>query len=217
MAKVKMSLYQAITKKKTLEAEVEKIRRTSLENVTGVKFQYSQKMADGSNSDDAKKQFQASYDKIFSLLDNYNALKAAINDANASTMVNINGNSYSIANAISRYRHLAVEERYVQAALSAIETNKDSVSSHNDRVLDPQNIQSHVNVILGENTKRTDEVIASITDAYKKDNLWEIYDPHNYEEKLRKKLEEISNFKEVYHFALTSANVNTIIEVEFVD
>ena len=217
MAIVKMSLYQAITKKKTLEAEIEKLRRTSLEEITGVKFQYGEKMTDGSSSEDAKSRFQANYDKVFALLSNYDNLKAAINDANASTMVNINGKSYSIANAISRYRHLNIEERYIRTALESISFNRNSVNSHNDRTLDPENIQSHVNVILGDNTKRTDEIIASITEAYKRDNLWGLYDPHNYEEKLTKKLQEIADFKELYHFALTSANVNTQIEVEFED
>jgi hypothetical protein len=213
MATVTMTLYEALAKKKILEDQV---HNTKNYRMIDKKLTYSDTTPTGVQINEVKSAIQSAFSSSVSLLYNYIALKSAINDANASIQVEINGTSYSIANAIIRQRELDREEAMYSRMLSNVNILRDDVNKTNERYLSADEVSKYVSKILGD-SKKDQTLIDSIVDKYKKEHQVELYDPLNTEELALNRLDEIKSFREQIHFVLTQANCNNKITVDFAD
>ena len=213
MSTVNLTIYEALAKKKILESQMEKVKSFRL---VDIKKKYANENKDGIDILEIQKKIQQGFDKSISVVKNYSAIKAAINEANAKTTVVINGKTYTIANAIARQRGLDKEERLYRTMLEDYNETERSVKNMNERNLSPDAISKYIQNTSG-GTKMNDELAKNLTDEYKKRFELEMYDPLNTKEKAEEALEDIKKFREEIHFALTQANINTTIEVEFDD
>lgn len=213
MAKVTMTLYEALSKKKILESKVDDLRAFS---VCTTKKKNSDETSVGYSTEEFKKMIQSRIDSTRATLCNYTNLKAAINEANARIEVTINGQTYSIANAIARHRAIQKERMIYMSMLRDLEKTENNVNQINADRLSPERISDHVSKILGD-SKKDSKLIEAVTDEYKKKYEVELYDPFNMKEFLSEMLDSYDKFEEEIHFALTQANVNNTIEVEFAD
>lgn len=213
MATVTMTLYEALAKKKILEDQV---NNTKNYRMIDKKLTYSDTTPTGVPINEVKSAIQSAFSSSVSLLYNYIVLKSAINDANASIQVEINGTSYSIANAIIRQRELDREEAMYERMLSNVNILRDDVNKTNERYLSADEVSKYVSKILGD-SKKDQTLIDSVADKYKKEHQVELYDPLNTEELALNRLDEIKSFREQIHFVLTQANCNNKITVDFWD
>lgn len=214
MAEVTMSLYQALAKKKVLESQVNSF---SIYRLCGIKKKANDTVtSDNLTTEEAKKSYQSGKDRTIALLDNLITLKAAINEANAKTTVIINDKEYSIANAISLYRSLDEQEKLYSRMLVNINKCKEDVEKTNSRYLSPEKISEYVSRVLGD-SKKDQTLIDSTTNAYKAQYEVELYDPLDTEKLATEKLQEIADFREQFHYALTEVNCKTMITVNFAD
>ena len=147
---------------------------------------------------------------------NYAAVKAAINEANARTKVKIAGKEYSIANAIARQRNLNKEESMYRSMVVQYHSVEQNVKKSNERNLSADAISAYIQK-TSNGTKMSEELVRELTEEYKKRFEVEIYDPMKTKETAENALEEIKKFREEIHFALTQANINTMITVELED
>lgn len=213
MSKVSMTLYEALSKKKVLEKQVQVLKTYRLADI---KKTNSDESLSGENIEDVKKAIQAGYDKSVAVFNNYVELKAAINEANARITVTIAGHNYTIANAIIRQRMLDDEERLYNNMLSNISLLENDIEKHNKKYLSPEEISAYIKNVLGD-SKKDENLITNIKDDYIKSRQIELYDPLKTKEIAERKLEEIAMFREQIHYALTQANCNNSIDVEFTD
>ena len=208
-----MTLYEALSKKKIYEDKVRKLERFRL---VDIKKKYDDVNNAGKDINDIREIIVAGYQSTVAILNNYITLKAAINEANAITKVEIAGKEYTIANAIARQRGLDQEEAMYSRMLSNINAINTEVENINSKYLSPDAISRYISSVLGD-SKKSDELIRQVTEDYKKEHEVEDYDPLNTEELATKKLEEIAQFREEIHYKLTQVNCTTEITVELED
>lgn len=208
-----MTLYEALAQKKILEKRVNDMR---VYRMVDTKKKYGDENKEGSPIESIKESIQSAYDSTIALVDNLKALTCAINDANAKTLVTINGEEMSIANAIALQRYIDKEEYLYKSMLSNYASVKSSVESHNTKVLNPDSVSSYVSKVLGD-SKKDEALIEATKNSYIIANEIEVYDPMNTEKIATERLEKLALFKEEIHYKLTKVNCDTEITVEFND
>lgn len=213
MAKKSMTLYEALAKKKILADRVEKCANVRM---CAIKKKSDDMTTDDMTIDDAEKSIRSNYASAVSLMNNFTKLSMAINYANAITKVTIAGNEYTIADAIVRYRHLQDEEKIYMRMLSNLAACKQEIENNRNRYLTPEKISDYVSKVLGD-SKKDDVLVQKTTDTYVNNWALELYDPMDTETLANTKLEEIAEFRENIHAALTQVNCTTTIEVDFED
>lgn len=209
-----MTLYEALEKKKILEKKVEQYRYNQ-PRLVDIKKTYDDVNDKGVAIDDIKKAIQSGRDAYCAVVYNLNELKAAINEANAKIHVIIAGKEYSIANAISRLRSIDVEVEMYTRMLTNIRACENEIENASTN-LSSEAVSKYVSRILGD-SKKDEGTIKALKEQYIKDNTLELYDPLNTRELASTKLDELAAFKEQIHFALTKANCENTITVNFSD
>lgn len=209
-----MTLYEALEKKKILEKKVEQYRHNQ-PRLVDIKKTYDDVNDKGVAIDDIKKAIQSGRDAYCAVVYNLNELKAAINEANAKIHVIIAGKDYSIANAISRLRSIDVEVEMYTRMLTNIRACENEIENASMN-LSSEAVSKYVSRILGD-SKKDEGTIKALKEQYIKDNTLELYDPLNTRELASTKLDELATFKEQIHFALTKANCENTITVNFSD
>lgn len=88
MTNEKMTITKALSELKVLGNRITaEIRSATFCNVS----KHTMRTLNGKNITDVKAEMQGSYDKIVALINRNNAIKKAVNKANASTIVSIGG------------------------------------------------------------------------------------------------------------------------------
>lgn len=212
MATESMTLYQALTRKKILEDKVSKMRSLRMVEI----IDSSGKNKENMTSEEIEKIIRSNYSSTIANMKNLGILKAAINDTNAVVNITVAGKTYSIANAIARFRNLDSEEAMYKRMRDNIIGMKAEIAEHNEEKLSPEKISAYVQNVLGD-SKKDDKLVQSVTESYRKDNSLTLFDPLDTETLAEEALADIDKFREEIHFALTKVNCETMITVEFVD
>lgn len=214
MSTVTMTLYQALTKKKILEERVKRIHSHRLCCVRKTNEEVDQ------NGTDLEKIRETSikpgYQESVALMKNLIALKAAINDANARIEIEVEGKTYSVANAIVLYRNLNQLKELYQRMVGNYQVVQDEANKLNARLQSAEAVNAYLEKALGDG-KRNPEMVKQLTEDYLARNSYSVYDPLNTEELARKEIEHIEKFKDDIHYKLTRANLDNTITVEFED
>jgi len=213
MAKKTLTVYEALQERKLIKAKLERARFTK-KYITSARE--CDEQIDGVSIDEIKRSLKGNFDSVNQLFKNFAAYTAAINQSNAVTKVTIAGKEYTVAEAISRYQTLGAEREFLQELTNQYNLVKNDVTNHNEKVLDPDKISEYIRNVLGD-SKKDQSLIDSTIDTYKKKNLKVLIDPNNLEEEIQKRLEELNNFIEQFHFVLTRSNATTEITVELED
>lgn len=211
METVKMTLYAALAKKKILESQIKNIEKYRL---VDAKKKYADTSKDGTAISDVANQIQSGWDKSIAILNNYINIKAAINDANANTYIELAGKKYTIANALVRYKSLSIEEDLYRTMINNYNAISNEVIRTNSKNLSPDAIASYIEKMPGEGKNKDNDFLEKVKKSYIESCELEIYDPKNTKEYAEKRLEEIAYFREEINFKLVEANIKTEIEVE---
>ena len=214
MEKLEMSLYEAMERRNSLEAKIQKIN-PKLATMVAVKKKYDDTLSNGTPIEDAKKVIQSRYDSTIALVHNFIALKSAINDANARIMITVAGEEMSLANAIVRKRELAKLKAVWQEVKRIALLTKEGIASDNEKNLTDDAANMAVSKMLNDGSKKDPTLIKMMKEDYLKKTELEFYDPLNLLEKSDEELDKIEKFENEIHFAMTSANVQNKITVEF--
>jgi hypothetical protein len=215
MALVTMTVYEAMARKKTLEAQLNENK--TIYRMVAKKLKANDKETlEGDTLENAEKAIRAAYNSTVALIENYENLVAALHESNAKTTLEIGGKTMTVAEAIGREKYINFEERVYTSMVNTYNKFKAEVDKANADKLDPKNVAAYVEKVLGD-SKKDAGLLASTEEAYKKNNVIELFDPVNSGEVGEKKLEELKKFKEQLHSTLTSCNCTTTITVEFAD
>ena len=214
MEKLEMSLYEAMERRNSLEAKIQKIN-PKLAAMVAVKKKYEDVLSNGTSIEDAKKVIQSRYDSTIALVHNFIALKSAINDANAKIMITVAGEEMSLANAIVRKREMAKLKTFWQEVKRIALLTKEGIASDNEKNLTDDAANMAVSKMLNDGSKKDPALIKMMKEDYLKKTELEFYDPLNLLEKSDEELDKIEKFESEIHFAMTAANVQNKITVEF--
>jgi DNA repair exonuclease SbcCD nuclease subunit len=217
----KITLMRALSKKKTLEKEINDFLDDS--SNPGPLFISFKKENDSvvaktvlSLSEFAKKA-QSNKDKIENLIDLQRSLKSAISEANNSIKVNICGKEMTITQAIVyKDQTIGYLERLLRRYRSELLTWKQQ-KEKSDQLIE-NNASKTADAIINKSTDSTVDlhanVLKELTATFAKTLTYNVVDPLNVNNIIENLEKEIREFKAEIDFILNEANSNNFIEID---
>ncbi|MFJ6211459.1 hypothetical protein [Lysinibacillus sp. NPDC092081] len=205
----KISIHRALTELKMLNHRIEAAtnevssvlaNRKSNSKINGVEIQESEK------------QMQASYDKVVSLIDYRNRIKALVVESNAKTKVIVGKEEMTVAEAIERKQSIQYEKELLEVMQQQYRSAINTVAKENDAL--PAKLETYLVNILGNKDKQSPEEVKLHTDTFMKRNEYELIDPMNVKKKIEALSNRIEEFESEVDAVLSESNATTFIEVQ---
>lgn len=207
---VTMSIHRALAELKTLD---KRIQRAAEEKF--VAMQIGEEAPKGFKTfDDFNEKAAANYASVVKLIQNRNAIKAAITASNAETKVEIGGVGMSVAEAIDR-RDTGI--KYEQLLLQALRQQLTRVEMEVERErqqMEPR-LDKRIDSDLGSKDRKDNvDEVEKITEAFLKRYKPGMVDPVEIREKIKELTNSIEQFEMEVDFTLSESNTETKITIE---
>lgn len=157
----------------------------------------------------------SSYDKISDLIKRRNAIKDAVNVSNATTEVEINGNKYTVVEAIDKKNHGMMFYTVLRDTMAAQYARaKSEMEKQNSQL--QQKAEQFVTGLMGnkETASKNEDYDASVK-TYIKSNTVEMIDPLGLEKKIAELDDMINAFMPEVDASLSVSNALTTITIEY--
>lgn len=164
--------------------------------------------------EDAKKRIQGNFDSWKDLTKNLNTLRSALVGANASTSVTINGQTYTIAQAIDRRKNIESESAILTVHERALAKMKSEIAVRHDQLITGFKTQIEEKLKSASNTKLSDDDLKVLKRTFVDAQEFELVDPVGLTDKLLEMRKDLEAFKSEVDIILTEANSTTQVEVE---
>lgn len=194
-------------------AEV-KLLNTRIENGTRVPFvgiTVGGKTTNGQELASTTSNLKANLQSVTDLIKRRQLVKSAIIQSNAITMVSINGQAMTVAEAIERKASIQYEQQLLNHLQAQLAQVRNTVERNNTAM------QGRIDTMLqaadGKDRKATEEEMEAISKPYKASNITAPLDPNGLEDVIKKMEEDINGFLFEVDFSLSESNSKTLVEV----
>ena len=208
---VEMTIHAALGELKKLDGRID--RAIYAANFIGYKKASADKvMGTSFNTEDFKKNAEASYQSICDLIERRDIIKSAITLSNATTKVQVGQKEMTVAEAIEKkasieHRKSLLERMTKQYNDAVLKTN------HNNEKME-ENLNDQVMSLTDKSdAKQATANLAGFMDAYRASNGWETIDPLGLKAKIDALNEEVEDFENNVDVALSISNATTKIIV----
>ena len=208
-----MTVHKALSELKVLGGRIEK----ELDNIEFIAVnKHSSNKVDGQPVADYMNHVRDAYKAICTLVNRRNAIKRAVTNSNAVTLITVGGKKYTVAEAIDMKN---VGTCYLRSILGRLDAQwtaaKRTVQRENGEKLESRadayvkSLYENVDVKnLAEDAKRARE-------TFIEQQQMEILDPISAEKVMAKLRNDLDNFMSEVDAALSVSNALTTIEVEY--
>ena len=219
----KMSLYEALRLRETYRDKLKKLESSFRRAGAVVTYAgKNTKEIDGVSIDDVVNQLKSNYDTIVAVNRNISKLNEVINQANATTTVEIIGNTYTIVEAMAVKASLETQIAIYNRMASQVTDAYEHVESLNQKNLTQEKATKYateyIKSLPDTYFERTDvdqkQFMQDLEDEYKEKNTLIVIDPYNLVDKLGSVREKLTEFKQSIETALTRTNLLTEVEVD---
>lgn len=204
----KMSIHRALAELKNYNKRINKA--ISQDFIKANKK--SNRKIKGIDIEDYKKIIQSNFDSICALIENKKKIKSAIVLSNASTIVEIGNEKYTVAEAIERKNQIEVEKLFLANLKSQYVEAVAMVEKKNSLL--PEAVENYLTAILGDKDKRTVEDIELHTKSFYAREEYELIDPMKIKEYIDDLEYNIDIFETNVDYILSESNATTFIEVD---
>jgi len=202
----RMTIHRALTELKTLDSRI----YNAIENGTYITpNKRSNQKINGKTIEEHKRVIQGDYDKVASLIERRNKIKAAIVASNAKTEVTIAGNTITVAEAIERKSSIKYDQHFLDALKAQYVRATKKVNRENEEL--PRKLETYLQSVLGSKEQAKTEDVEFHTKSFTERNEYELIDPLQLKEKIDKMEEEIENFLAEVDACLSESNAITFI------
>ena len=165
------------------------------------------------SADKFAKNILAGYQSVTDMIRNRAELKAAIVNSNAVTMVTVNGEQMTVAQAIERKTSIAYEQQLLNKIMGEYAAATATIQRENSKVDDK--VADLLKTLIGKDAakKITEEDQKAIEEPYRKNNEYELVDPLDVQEKIKELRDKIDGFISNVDTALVVSNSTTFIEL----
>ncbi len=161
---------------------------------------------------------KAQYQKVTDLIKRTEALKSAINESNAKTMIKVGDKEVSVATAIYLMSNgLNSKVTLLQALSQQFVKETRNINIHNGDDLD-RRTQQHIDSLFGSGSKDGKGVSEEVTKAmedFRKSQSYELVDPLGVQEVINSLTDEIDTFRSKVDAAIQMSNATTTITIEY--
>lgn len=217
MTKEKMNVHRALAELKIIDARIDKAI-TDTTFITANK--HSNDKISGVTIANFKDTMKSNYQKINDLIARRNAMKRAVVLSNANTTIEIDGNTYTIAEAIELKNHgmdgvkVLISKMTEQYNVAQSEFNRNSGETLEKKA---ENYVLSIIQSQPKDSKMTvdDEAMKALRKTYIENNTFDIVDPLNVANAIKELSDYVSKFETEIDAALSTSNALTIIEFEY--
>lgn len=168
------------------------------------------------NSEKTKKELKqkakADYESLTKIIANRDEIKSAVIKSNATTTLEVNGKTMTVAEAIDKKHSIEYKQKLLQRLASEFTQVTDRVKDMDERLDDE--IDEMLKKIAGSDATDVSDKRKVLEDAYRQTHACEAFDPCNIEKEIERLKEEIDGFLKDVDVALALSNAVTTIEVE---
>ena len=211
MARVEMSLHQALAELKRLDDRI----KNSLKADFVLPNRKGNSKIGSSTVEEKTNEIKGNFQRTEALITNRRRIKNAIIKANAETTFTIDGDSYTIAEAIELKNSIGLDYDFLSALKGQYITSKAKVEAENE-ALQPK-LENYLKSILGDNDKKDQNLVKSYTETFFKTNEWQLIDPKRIAKYIEDYGEKISKFETEVDYKLSEINSKTTITVDLFD
>lgn len=205
---MKISVARALTELKTINNRIEKkIDETIF--IAGVK-KTSKKIKNVYTRDEFIELAKSNYQSIKDLIKRRKDIKSSIVESNANTIVEIAGVKMSVADAIERKNSIELDKMLLAEMTRDYNSIVSQVQAQNEDV--EMRLDSLLNSSIGSDKKDLSGM-EGFAKAYRESNEYEIINPLNLEDEIKKLSKQIEDFESEVDAVLTESNVMTKIEI----
>ena len=218
MTNERMTITKALSELKVLGNRITtEIRSATFCNVS----KHTMRTLNGKNISDVRAEMQSNYDKIVALINRNNAIKKAVNKANASTIVSIDGQQMTVAEAIYM-KQTGID--YMKALLNTMTTqytNTQSLLQNNNGEKLTRACETYIVSLYGTNSSNntiSDEMVEIINAArakYIDENTFDLIEGIDTNKAIEDLKNKIDAFEAEVDAAITVANATTEIEINY--
>ena len=208
-----MTIHRALSELKTMD---DRVAQAINELCVCIPNQHSNKKIKGmSIGEFQEKIMKASYNKAKDLIDRRNAIKRAVVESNAKTMVNIDGVDYSVATAIEMKNHgIELEKVMLDQMVSQYSNAKRQIEANSTNVL-MDKADSYISALFGSKDKIDSEETKRAKEDYISAHSYDMIDPMDVNAKIESYRTHIAAFEADVDSALSVSNALTTIEVVY--
>lgn len=158
---------------------------------------------------------KAAHQSVMDLINNRNALKAAIVKSNAITYLKIGEKEMTVAEAIERKSSIVYEKKLLISMKDQYVSATQAVNRENTKV--DNKVDELIQTLVGrDTTKKLDkDEQTAVETPYRAKNEWELVDPLGLLDLMTKLEEEIDTFESQVDGKLSLCNATTFIELDF--
>lgn len=207
-----MSVHKALSELKILD---DRILKTMRDSVFCAANKHFNKKLKGIPVEDYKLVMKSNYDKVTDLIKRQKAIKKAVTKSNATTMVEIAGVPYTVAEAIWMKQSGSESDKNFLTILKSQYASAQGEILAGNRDMDKK-VEDYLAKMYGTKESRTD--LDEVEDARKKyidNNTVELVDPINIMKVMLNMEEEINAFMAEVDSALSVSNAITQIEITY--
>ena len=170
---------------------------------------------DGEAPDKFFEKSKASYQKATDLIKRADAIKRAISQSNASTVISVAGVEMTVAEAIYEMQHgVDNKENLLVKLMSVYNKTKTKIAEENDRNLESK-LEAHLRDNFGNKDKADPKAIEEARRVFVENNTFEFIDPIGVAAEIEKLNDEITKFKSSVDSAIQISNSQTKITIEY--
>ena len=218
MTTEKMTITKALSELKVLSNRIiAEIRNATFCDVS----KHTMRALNGKNISDVKAEMQGSYDKIVALINRNNAIKKAVNKANASTIVSIGGEQMTVAEAIYMKQTGIDYMKALRDTMTNRYTNVQNILQSNNGDKLTKACEAYITGLYGaSNNSNTvsDETVEAINAAktkYIEENTYDLIEGVDTAKAIENLKNKIDAFEAEVDAAITVANATTEIEISY--
>lgn len=217
MTKEKMNVHRALAELKIIDARIYKaIADTTF--VTANK--HSNEKINGVTIADFKDTMKSSYQKINDLIARRNAMKKAVVLSNANTIIEIDGNTYTVAEAIEMKNHGMDSFKVLLSNMTDQYNTAQSEFNRNSGETLEKKAENYILSVIQSQPKDSkmtvdDDAMKALRKTYIENNTFDIVDPLNVANAIKELSDYITKFETEIDAALSTSNALTIIEFEY--
>jgi hypothetical protein len=209
-----MNVHKALAELKTLDARINK-KINSQSFVAANRA--SNKKIGGVDISEYKKTAVEEYQSIRDLIRRYFAIKRAVTLSNATTMVEVAGETMSVAEAIyynSEYRNNCSPKQILLRELTSQYTGSQAECNRRQLTLEERAEDYAIN-LLGSKEKVDAETFETTKNNYRMANEYSLVDPIEIAKEIEKLSSEIDSFKADVDAAISVSNAKTEITINY--
>lgn len=204
----KMTIHRGLAELKLIDARITK--QTEQLYPSGIK-QKDKKIANVVEEEDFKKDVQSEWDSTLALIERKNKIKCAIIKKNAVTIVIINDQSMTVAEAINFKTLVTFKVQLIESMRK--KHNKTLVDLEKNNAIVDGNCQRILEATFGkENVKVSNTDVESVRKPFMEANQFSLVDPLGIKEKVDTLEKDVMTFMTEVDATLSEINAITTIE-----